>query len=98
VRVTNLSDDERNLLSQVVANRGLDLSPLLDQLDRGEMLSADDADRLRTAIGVELTATGITGGEINRRGVKLDDLIDTVGRLSHLFDTSLPFRATHLID
>jgi hypothetical protein len=85
--VDSLSADERDLLSQVVANRGSDLSPVLGQLDRGEKLSVDNAERLRDAIGRELMATGITDGEINGRGMKLDNLIDTVGRLSHLFDT-----------
>jgi hypothetical protein len=87
VRVDSLSADERDLLSQVVAKRGSDPPRLLGELDRGERLSADNAERLRTAIGEELMATGITGGEINGRGMKLDNLIDTVGRLTYLFDT-----------
>ena len=88
--MTNLSAEERDLLSQLVACRGDELSPLLDQLDRGKVLSAYDADRLRDAIGNELMATGITRGEINGRGQQLDNLIDRVGRQSDLFDTQMP--------
>lgn len=85
-----LSDDERNLLSQVVlANHGCDLSTLLAQLDAGEKLSADDANRLRTAIGLELAGTGFTGDEINPRGQRLEDLIDTVGHLSHMWEQTI---------
>jgi hypothetical protein len=81
-----LSVDERSLLSEAVDSRAPELSPLVDKLDRGTRLSPEEANALRDAVGDELAATGVTDGAINDRGLRLDDLIDRVGRASHLFD------------
>lgn len=81
--MAGLSDDERELFSEVIASRPA-VAPLADQLFAGDTLSAVDADRLRSAIVDELAATGVTDGAINERGVQLDDLIDRVWQLSDL--------------
>jgi hypothetical protein len=84
--VGSLSTDERALLIEAVDNRSPRLSPVVAKLDRGTRLSAEEADALRLAVGEELAATGVKGGAINDRGVRLDALIDRIGRASHLFD------------
>lgn len=83
-----LTNEESDLLNEVVAHREPFLRRIRDELQAGRRLSSADADELRNAIGEELAETGVDAvrGDINERGVQLDDLIDRVGALSELYD------------
>ena len=52
------------------------------------VLTGEEADQIRDALGEELAEIGVDGesGAINERRKRLDDLIDAVRRASTMFD------------
>jgi hypothetical protein len=82
--VARLTPIERTLLAEALADR-LDLEPLARSLDAGEVLSVDEANLLRDAVGDELTRTGVEKGVVNERGIRLDDLIDRIAQISGMW-------------
>jgi hypothetical protein len=76
------------LLDEVVASRDPALRLLVADVAGGRILTIAEANELRNAVGNELANTGVDDdtGEVNERGVRLDDLIDRIARLSELHD------------
>lgn len=69
-------------LRSILARRRPDLLPAMDK-----ELDSKTGDAICGAITEELANIGIgDDGEINKRGLVLEDLIDRVGRLSGMFD------------
>lgn len=83
-----LTPEERALLDEVLTSRDPALRSLAADMLGGRILTTPEANELRDAIGDELVRTGVDAdkGEVNERGVRLDDLIDRIARLSELHD------------
>jgi len=76
------------MLREAVGSRAPHLLALVSDACAGQVLTGEEANQIRDALGAELAETGVEGdpGTINERGRRLDDLIDAVGRASTLFD------------
>lgn len=87
--MTRLSSDEHALLMEVVTSRAPELSPLVTQLAEGRRVTAVDTKPTARCPRPRTAATGIDAsvGAVNDRGVRLDDLIDRIARLSDLWRT-----------
>lgn len=83
-----LTQEERALLDEVLASRDPVLRLLAAEMVGGRILTIAEANALRDAVGDELASTGVdeATGEVNERGVRLDDLIDRIARLSEFHD------------
>jgi hypothetical protein len=81
-----LSETQRDLLYEAVRRQNEKLVPLLDRALSGSILTIEDANAIRSAIGDELAATGVDPefGAVNDRGKQLDTLIDRVAQMSEL--------------
>lgn len=86
---TPLTNEEQELLNEVVARRDPRLQAIAGDAAGRRKLSSDEANALRDAIGEELARTGVDAGAgaANERGRRLDDLIDRIAALSDLHDT-----------
>jgi hypothetical protein len=75
-------------LDEVLASHDPMLRSLAADMLGGRILTIPEANQLRDAVGDELVNTGIDAdkGEVNERGVQLDDLIDSIARLSEFHD------------
>jgi hypothetical protein len=84
--MTKPSVEQRDLLYQAVRRQNESLLPLLDRALAGAILTIDQANALRSAVGDELEATGVDPelGAVNERGKQLDALIDLVAQMSEL--------------
>lgn len=82
----SISNEQMELLQDVLGERQPDLLPLLDEAASGRELSAAEANEIREVIGKELAESGVDHetGAVNDRGRALDDLIDLVASLSEL--------------
>lgn len=76
-----LSPARQDLLRAVVAQRAPDLIDETERCLQMRFFDAGIAGRLRDAVGEELFEAGIssTDGDLNARGLELDELIDQVG-------------------
>lgn len=83
-----LTEQECELLHQVVADRDPALRVLAQDVAGGRILTAYEANALRDAIGDELAASGIDEdlGAVNGHGRRLDHLIDRIAACSALHD------------
>lgn len=87
---SKLTSEERELLEQVVARRDPALRTLVRDVAAGRLLTTAEAVALRDAVGDELAKSGIdeSFGAVNERGKRLDELIDRIGALSSMYDTT----------
>jgi len=78
------SDDEA-LLRKVVAKHRPDLLPLLEEAEAGRVLTVSEANKLQDAVADEFGATPLDElGGLTAAGIRLDHLIDSVARASHI--------------
>ena len=77
-----LTRDDETLLRDTLKLKRPDLLPLIDEAMAGRILSVDEANEIRDAVGDELEVDD--AGALTARGRRLDDLIDAVARVSEL--------------
>jgi len=71
---------QRDLLRAVLQERSTHLLPLIDKLGK-QPLSSGEREEIKRVIAEEITSSGIDEtGEINQRGIDLDDLISLIAR------------------
>ena len=78
--------DDEALLREVVAKHRPDLLPLLEEAATGLVLTVSEANKLQDAVADEFGATPLDElGGLTAAGIRLDHLIDSVARASHIY-------------